>query len=161
MVRHAAILSLAVIGIAAGCGGSPTQAQTHDPDQPIVLTSENLDWQSGPPDLPPGAEFAVLEGNPFEGAFTLRLRFPAGYQIPAHSHTLIENVTVVSGAVYVGNGPELDTSRGVRVRVGGFVSLPPGSLHYAWTEEPAVVQIHSPTPFDITYVDAQQDPRDR
>jgi hypothetical protein len=157
MLRHTAALVLTAL--VAGCGGNLTEAQELDPDQPIVLTIENLDWQAGPPDLPPGAEFAVLEGNPFEGPFTLRLRLPAGYQIPAHSHSLIENVTVISGAVHVGNGDELDTSRGVRVPVGGFVSLAGGSNHYAWTEEATVVQIHSDTPFDIVYVRPEDDPR--
>jgi quercetin dioxygenase-like cupin family protein len=159
MLRLTAALALALAITVAGCGGNPTQAQEIDTDQPVVLTTENLDWQAGPPDLPPGAEFAVLEGNPFEGAFTLRLRLPAGYQIPAHSHSIMENVTVVSGAVHVGNGDELDTSRGVRVPAGGFVSLAEGANHYAWTEEVAVVQIHSDRPFNIVYVRAEDDPR--
>jgi hypothetical protein len=159
MLRHTAPFALALAAFAAGCIGTRTQAQEPDPDQPIVLTAENLEWHPGPPDLPSGAEFAILEGNPFEGPFTLRLRFPAGYQIPAHSHSLIENVTVISGAVHVGNGDELDTSRGVRVPVGGFVSLAGDRNHYAWTEEPTVVQIHSTTPFDIAYVRPEDDPR--
>lgn len=159
MLRHAATLALALAAAVAGCAGNLTEAQEPDPDQPIVLTTENLEWHPGPPDLPPGAEFAVLEGNPFEGPFTLRLRFPAGYQIPAHSHSLIENVTVISGAVHVGNGDELDTARGVRVPVGGFVSLAGDANHYAWAEEPTVVQIHSSTPFDIVYVRPEDDPR--
>jgi quercetin dioxygenase-like cupin family protein len=159
MLRHSAASAFALAVVVAGCTGNATQAQEYDPGQPVVLTTETLEWHPGPPDLPPGAEFAVLEGNPFEGPFTLRLRFPAGYQIPAHSHSLIENVTVISGAVYVGNGDELDTSRGVRVPVGGFVSLAGDSKHYAWAEEPTVVQIHSSTPFDIVYVRPEDDPR--
>ncbi len=159
MVRKRPTIALALIVVVAGCGGIPTHAQEFDPSEPVVLTTETLDWQPAPPDLPPGAEIAVLEGNPFEGAFTLRLRFPAGYRIPAHSHSLIENVTVISGAVHVGNGEKLDTSRGVRVPVGGFVSLASDGAHYAWTEEATVVQIHSATPFDIVYVRLEDDPR--
>lgn len=159
MVRSTGVLVLGLMGFASGCGGHPIQAQEDESDQPVVMTTANLEWQSGPPALPPGAEFAVLEGNPFEGPFTLRLRLPAGYRIPAHAHSLIENVTVISGTLHLGNGDELDTSRGVRVPGGGFASLPEGSNHYAWTEEPTVVQIHSATPFDIEYVDAEKDPR--
>ncbi|MGH7507403.1 MAG: cupin domain-containing protein [Longimicrobiales bacterium] len=161
MTRSTAVLALALLAalVAAGCGATPTQARQVDPDQPIVMTTETLDWQPGPPDLPPGAEFAVLEGNPVEGAFALRLRLPADYRIPSHAHSLIENVTVISGALHVGNGDKLDTSRGVRVPAGGFVSLAKGGNHYAWTEAPAVVQIHSDRPFDIVYVDPHDDPR--
>jgi hypothetical protein len=161
MTRCPAVLALVPLAalLAAGCGATPTQGLQADPDQPIVMTTATLDWQPGPPDLPPGAEFAVLEGNPFEGAFTLRLRFPAGYRMPAHSHSLIENVAVISGALHVGNGDKLDTSSGVRVPAGGFVSLAEGGDHYAWTEVPAVVQIHSAKPFDIVYVEPAEDPR--
>lgn len=158
MIRMTAII-LALSAPAAGCVQDPVEAQEPGPDQPVVMTTETLEWQAGPPDLPPGAEFAVLEGNPLEGPFTLRLRLPAGYRIPPHAHSLIENVTVISGVLHLGNGDTLDTSRGVRVPAGGFVSLPDGSNHYAWTDEPTVVQIHSATPFDITYVDPEDDPQ--
>jgi quercetin dioxygenase-like cupin family protein len=153
MIRSDAVLVLAVAGLAIGCRDNPVYSQEREPDHPIVMTNENLEWLPEPPGLPSGAEFAVLEGNPFEGAFTLRLRLPAGYEIPAHLHSLVENVTVISGAVHLGNGNRLDMTRGVRVPAGGFVALPAGSRHYAWTLEPTVVQIHGSQPFDIEYVD--------
>jgi quercetin dioxygenase-like cupin family protein len=153
MIRSSAALVLALAGLTTGCRDTPLYSQEPDPDQPMVMTNENLEWLPEPPGLPPGAEFAVLEGNPFEGPFTLRLRLPAGYEIPAHVHSLAENVTVISGAVHVGNGDRLDRTRGVRVPAGSFVALPAGSRHYAWTMEPTVVQIHGSLPFDIEYVD--------
>ncbi len=144
---------------AAGYGPAEAHAQSPAPDQPVVLTTGTVEWHPDPPGLPAGAEFAVLEGDPFGGPFTLLLRLPAGYRIPAHTHPLIENVTVISGAVYLGNGNVLDTSRGVRVPAGGFVALLEDSSHYAWTEEPAVIQIHSARPFAIEYIDPGDDPR--
>ena len=48
----------------------------------------------------PGAQIAVLEGNPAEkGPITLRLKFPANYNIPAHWHSMTERLTVLSGLV--------------------------------------------------------------
>jgi hypothetical protein len=44
-------------------------------------------WGPAPPMLPPGAQIAVLAGNPTaSGPYTVRLKFPANYDIPAHSH---------------------------------------------------------------------------
>jgi len=157
---HRTLIILAAVAVAtAGYGSGEAQAQSSASDQPVVMTTTTVEWHSDPPGLPAGAEFAVLEGDPFRGPFTLLLRLPAGYRIPAHSHPLIENVTVISGAVYLGNGDVLDTSRGVRVPAGGFVALPEDSSHYAWTEEPTVIQIHSARPFAIEYVDPGKDPR--
>src|SRR5262245_65015313 len=50
-------------------------------------------WGPAPPALPPGAEIAVLSGDPGKPApYAVRLRFPANYKIPAHSHPTDENV---------------------------------------------------------------------
>ena len=54
-------------------------------------------------------QIAVLEGNPGEkGPVTLRLRFPANYDIPAHWHSMDERLTVLSGTFHVGMGDKLD-----------------------------------------------------
>jgi len=62
---------------------------------------ENLStakWGPAPPLLPPGAQIAVLAGDPTMAApYSVRLKFPAGYAIPAHSHPTDEHVVVVSG----------------------------------------------------------------
>ena len=55
----------------------------------VVVPANKGQWGPAPPALPAGAEIAVLEGNPSEkGAVTLRLRFPANYNIPAHWHSM-------------------------------------------------------------------------
>ncbi len=42
----------------------------------------------------------VLEGNPSGDAlYTVRLKFPANYKVPAHSHPKDEHVTVISGVL--------------------------------------------------------------
>src|SRR6476620_9589447 len=44
-------------------------------------------WGPAPPMLPPGAQIAVLSGDPGKAApYTVRLKFPANYAVPAHSH---------------------------------------------------------------------------
>jgi quercetin dioxygenase-like cupin family protein len=126
----------------------------------IVVAPENLEWAPGPGSLPPGAEFVLIEGNPAEaGPLTLRLRFPAGYRIPAHTHPAIEHVTVLSGTFGIGMGDEFDTSKGHEMPAGSFVVMPVGHTHFAWAKEETVVQLHSVGPWGITYVDPADDPR--
>src|SRR5215831_144675 len=73
-----------------------------------MISPDDLKW-GDIPSLPPGAKIAVIEGPPNEAVpFTFRLRFPAGYQIPAHWHPAVERVTVLSGTFYMGLGDKLD-----------------------------------------------------
>ena len=110
--------------------------------------------------LPAGAEIAVLEGDPSKkGPVTLRLRFPANYNIPAHWHSMTERVTVLSGAFHVGMGDKLDRHASQMLEPGGFVSLPATMRHFAWTATPTIVQISLEGPFDIFYVNPADNPQ--
>src|SRR5688500_9671413 len=63
-----------------------------------VIRPDQMKWQPGPPSLPPGAQFVVLEGDPAkEGFFAMRVRMPSGYTVPPHTHPKTERVTVISG----------------------------------------------------------------
>lgn len=137
---------------------SPAIAQnSHAP-----MNASDLTWGPVPPFLPPGAQIAVLEGNPAEAVpITLRLKMPAGYVIPPHWHPTMENVTVLSGTLYVGMGDELDKSSGTALTPGGFVALPAEMNHYVWTDGEAIVQVHLNGPFEITYADPADDPRNQ
>jgi ChrR-like protein with cupin domain len=125
----------------------------------VLVTADKVQWGPAPPVLPAGAEIAVLEGNPSEkGAVTLRLRFPANYNIPAHWHSMAERVTVLSGKFNVGMGEKLDRHATQALEPGGFVSLAPKMNHFAWTAVPTVVQINLEGPFDIFYVNPADNP---
>jgi len=59
-------------------------AQDHNAGH--AMHADRLQWGPAPPVLPKGAQFAVLSGDPTKaGPFTLRLKAPAGYKIPAHT----------------------------------------------------------------------------
>ena len=52
-----------------------------------VVTPNDVKWEAAPPVLPKGAEAAVLYGDPSkDGVFAMRVKFPAGYIIPPHTH---------------------------------------------------------------------------
>ena len=126
----------------------------------VLVPADKVQWGPAPPALPAGAEIAVLEGNPSEkGPVTLRLRFPANYNIPAHWHSMAERVTVLSGKFNVGMGDKLDRHASQALEPGGFVSLPSKMNHFAWTAVPTVVQISLEGPFDIFYVDPADHPQ--
>jgi hypothetical protein len=117
-------------------------------------------WQDGPASLPPGAQVVVLEGDPAAaGPLTLRLKFPPGYQVPPHTHPAIEHVTVLERSF--GLGSVGDAAGGEELGVGGYVIVPVGHPHHAWTSEGTVIQLHSVGPWGITYLDPRDDPRNK
>jgi len=149
-------LSISAISLLAlGLAGTAAIAA----DAPAAMTPDAMTWGDAPPVLPPGAKITVLSGNPMaEGPFVLRLQFPGGYEVPAHFHSGDELITVISGTLGVGHGDKLDRAKGTVLPAGGFVAMPAGHHHFAWAGSDAVVQIHGPGPFDITYLDPAEDP---
>lgn len=127
-----------------------------------AVNATDLQWGPVPAFLPTGAEITVLDGDPSQAVrITLRLRMPAGYEIPAHWHPTQEDVTVLSGSLNVGMGDVLDKAASTALTPGGFVALPAEMNHYVWTDEETVVQVHMNGPFEITYVDPATDPRNQ
>ncbi|MBB6610579.1 cupin domain-containing protein [Pontibacter sp. Tf4] len=137
---------------------SKMQAQDHAGHK--IITKEQVKWSDGPAGLPAGAKMAVLAGDPSkEGPFTMRLMFPANYKISPHWHPTAEHVTVIEGDLYMGMGEKLDMNAATNLKNGGFALMPAKSVHYAFTKEPTIVQIHGTGPFQITYVNKADDPR--
>ena len=129
-------------------------------DAHTMVSPQDIQWGSAPPVLPPGAEAAVLFGDPGkEGLFALRVKFPAGYAIPPHTHPVDEVVTVVSGTFKLGMGETADQSAATPLPAGSFFALPPKMAHFAYVEEETVVQITTIGPWGLTYVNPEDDPR--
>jgi quercetin dioxygenase-like cupin family protein len=117
-------------------------------------------WGPAPPMLPPGAQIAVLAGNPTQaGPYTVRLKFPAKYDIPAHSHPTDENVLVVSGELFTAMGVKLDRKAGLGLGVGGFALMPANANHFAYTKSETTILLYGQGPVEFTYVNPADDPR--
>ena len=128
-------------------------------EQHIVVQPDSLKWTPAPPILPKGAQIAVLYGDPDKaGPFVFRLKFPAGYKVAAHVHPNDYDVTVLSGAMYLGIGDKLDTAQGQPLNVGGYLHLPKGTRHYEWTREDTVIQLSGLGPVGMTYLNPADDP---
>jgi quercetin dioxygenase-like cupin family protein len=135
-------------------------AEMADKAHPGVFAPNDITWGPAPPFLPPGAQAAILEGDPAQaGLYTVRLSMPDGYQIPAHHHPTTEHVTVISGEFHLGMGDKLDTAKGTALPAGSFGYLPAEMHHFAWAKGATVVQVHGMGPFAITYVNPADDPR--
>src|SRR2546426_8753979 len=96
LLALASALAPVAIALAQGGAGAPT-----------VIRPADIVWQPGPPTLEPGAQGAVLAGNPTQpGAFTLRVRLPSRYRIASHTHPVDERLTVLSGTLcFAAAGP--------------------------------------------------------
>jgi hypothetical protein len=112
--------------------------------------------------LPAGAQIAVLSGDPTKsGAYTVRLKFPANYMVPAHSHPTDENVAVVSGALFIGMGDKLDASKATSLPVGGYALMPAQMNHFALTRQETTIILFGQGPVDFKYVNPSDDPRNK
>ena len=150
-----AILLIPLLAI----GASPT-IRAADMAEP--LQSNEIKWGPAPPVLPPGAQMAVLSGDPAGTGFVaLRLKMPPGYQIPPHWHPTDEHVTVISGTLALGMGDTLDRKRSKTLKAGGYGVAPANMHHFAWTKTGGIVQVSMIGPFAITYVNPAGDPSQR
>lgn len=120
-------------------------------------------WGAAPPFLPPGAQIAVLYGDPTKPVdYAVRLKFPPHYVIPAHWHPTDEHVVVTSGVFVFGMGDRLDKNApaNVTLAAGGFVKADAKMNHYAFTRgEETTVVLYGLGPVEFNYVNPNDDPR--
>lgn len=130
--------------------------------QVLCLSPEQTKWMPAPPSYPKGAQIAVLVGDPSkEGPYVLRLKVPAGYKVPPHTHPQDENATVISGTLKLGIGGDLEEKNTQTLKAGGFFNMPKGMTHAAMFPEETIVQFHGIGPQNIIYVNPADDPRNK
>jgi len=124
----------------------------------VTINAKDIKWGDAPPDLPKGAQLAVLFGDPSKsGPFTLRLKAPDGYKIAPHWHTQDEELTIVSGTLVLHMGDTM-TSEAHALEAGAYHYLPGKMHHAAEAKGETVVQIQGTGPFDIHYLNPADNP---
>jgi hypothetical protein len=125
-----------------------------------IFTPDAIQYGPAPSFVQPGAQLAVLEGNPLAptGDYTVRLKMPDGYRIAPHWHPKRENVTVISGTFKVGMGDHFVENSMLTFPAGSFAYLDPDMHHYAMASGEVVVQIHGISPVQFNYVNPEDDP---
>src|SRR5438309_10313081 len=73
------------------------------------LTPDALTWKDNPA-FPKGIQIAILVGDPTKAGdvVVLRLKFPANFQMPPHTHPYSEVVTVISGTIGSTHGEKFE-----------------------------------------------------
>ncbi len=155
-MRYAILAVTLALATASAAAQKPTGAESHA----IIALPGKIAWAPAPPILPRGAELAVVEGDPSKaGSFTMRLRMPDGYRLPAHFHPVVEHVTVIQGTFRVGMGDKFDAATLSDLPTGTFAALAPGVRHFAQAKGETVIQLHGVGPWSLTYVNPADDPR--
>ena len=148
--------AITAAAILFGGSGLALRAQTAH----VISPTTEAKWGPAPPMLPAGAQIAVLSGDPGKPApYAVRLKFPAGYNVPAHSHPTDENVVVTSGALHIGMGDKLAKGMGTALPVGGYALMPANMNHFAYTTGPTTIVLYGVGPVEFKYVNPADDPR--
>jgi ketosteroid isomerase-like protein/quercetin dioxygenase-like cupin family protein len=126
------------------------------PAEHVMVPPSAVKWGPAPPSLPPGAEIAVISGDPSQAQpFVIRGRMPAGYRVPLHWHPTPENITVLAGTVALGMGGDANMQD---VAAGGFIVVPAEMQHVFVAKTAATIQVHGMGPFAVNYVNPADDP---
>lgn len=141
-------------------GGQDTGAAPRDSHRShSIVLPEELKWAPAPPKLPPGAEFAVLEGDRSTPgvSYTFRARLPDGYSVQPHWHSMDENITVIKGVFGFGLGEKFDKTAIRNLPAGSYIMMPKGVPHYNLVKGETILQFHGVGPYDINYVNPADD----
>lgn len=158
-MKHLTTLAILVVAM-TGCQMMSRDTGSAHPSSHALFTPDKIEWKPAPPSLRPGAQVAILEGDPArKGFFTMRGRFPANYRIAPHWHPNYERVTIISGTLYLGSGDTVDEKNATPLTAGSYSTMPPGMRHFAFTKEPTEIQVTTMGPWAINYVNPADDPR--
>jgi quercetin dioxygenase-like cupin family protein len=135
----------------------PVVAQAHDANS--VFYADEIKFEDNNA-FPPGAKSAVLLGDAEKpGLFILQVKLPPNYIVPAHTHPGIETVVMLNGSMGLGEGKTVEKT-GKMLSPGSAFIVPKDHAHYVWTgDEGAIFQVTVNAPFDLIYVNPEDDPR--
>lgn len=122
-----------------------------DGDEMGVIDADSLKWTAlEVPGFKPGLQMTAIHGDPTkEGDYTIRLRFPAGYNFPSHWHPNGEHLTVIRGTFKLGMGTKEDPSLLQTYGPGDFLYIPKKMPHFGGATGVTVIQLHGMGPFEI------------
>jgi len=146
------LILAAVVAMAGSASGQDAMT--------IMVNPGALAWKDNPA-IPKGGQVSILVGDPTKAGDVVvqRVKLPANYQVPPHTHPYAETVTVISGRVGLGMGEKFE-KKGELAKAGAFYAQPAKHAHYVWTgNEGAILQVQFVGPGGIDYVNPADDPR--
>jgi hypothetical protein len=159
------LLGLGVFTVIDSSKGMSVSGMQHDSGHSahILTNLDQTKWGPAPPFLPPGAQGAILYGDPSKAGvpYAILSKLPDGYKIPPHWHPSDEHVTVLKGVFMMGLGEKFTEAGAFGLREGGFAKMPKEVRHYAWTKGETIVQVQGIGPLVFNYVNPADDPRNK
>jgi len=146
VVRAASITMLSIIVV-----GNIFASQNGK--QIVGLTAEQIRWFT-PSYYNDGRQRAQLLGDSTKGGMWVdRVRIPGGGRVLAHTHSQDEQVTVIQGTWYLGEGQEFDANKLRSYPAGSFIIIPAGVPHFAGAKDgPVIVQLSGRGKFATHYL---------
>jgi hypothetical protein len=94
-VKRYTLVAVRTAGLFFCAGLLLAAAARHADHDKNAFAPDTISWRAAPPVVRPGAQFAVLEGDPTasKGDFTIRLKMPDGFRIGEHLIPLASGVT--------------------------------------------------------------------
>lgn len=121
---------------------------------------DSVTWESLFAD---GTKGALIEGSREDPSrpFTYGFFIPAGVWDGPHSHTNDARIFVAQGQLKIGFGAHMDQTRVETVRIGSFLHVPAGVVHYDGADVDTVIFGVTAAPFETRYVEGEDDDRSR
>ena len=102
-----------------------------------VITPTEIKWEESS-----RGQNSTLAGDPRKpGAYVTRSKWPPNTVNPPHYHPESEEITVISGTWYIGEGLTMDPEKAIALPAGSFVVVNAKTWHYFLTKsDPAEVE---------------------
>ena len=119
-----------------------------------------LKWGPAPAVFEKGAKLAVVSGDPMAaGQYVVQLSMPSNYKIKPHYHPTDEHIKVMKGQFMIGMGDKMDMKAMKSLKVGDTATAPATVHHYASTKTATIVEVSGMGPFQLTYVNPADMPK--
>jgi uncharacterized RmlC-like cupin family protein len=120
----------------------------------VALTPKQVQWFT-PSYYKDGRQRAQLLGNSsLGGTWVDRVKIPGGVRILAHTHPNDEQVTVIQGTWYLGEGDRFDPAKLKEYPAGSFIVVPAGIPHFVAAKDGLViVQLSGVGKFGTDYLE--------
>ena len=120
----------------------------------VGFTPEQVRWFT-PRYYKDGRQRARLLGDSSQGGpWVDRVKIPGGGRVLAHTHPQDEQVTVIEGTWYLGEGERFDSAKLKGYPAGSFVVIPAGAPHFvAAREGTVIVQLSGTFKFGTDYLE--------
>ena len=128
-------LPLALATLVTRVQAPGAQGRAHHPQ---VWSYDTIRWT---PDDPPGATYAVLDGDRTKAGtlFTYAFWLPGGVWAPAHTHSQAAHVAVMSGTLKLGFGRVLDRATAIDIPAGQFFIARADEPHFEGSDGPCLI----------------------